>query len=182
MSVPRIVATGLTALIAAVLSGCMTKPQQPVKADGTYCYAYGRAYRQLLSCTTDAVPSSSVEAEAKQFQGDPSALTVYVVRRRWLDSDAAVALRVDEQAPIATVPRSLVRLRLRPGAHQLVVTWDSRLAGLLVFCDAGEVQYVELNCPQWAWRTDYRLEQISAEDGQVQAIRSKLIADLAVLR
>ena len=182
MSNRRVIVLGLLGLSATTLAGCMTKPLQPVRADGTYCYAYGRAYRQLLTCTTDPVPPSTVEAEAKQFQADPSALTVYVIRRRWNDSDRAVPLVVDDRAPVTTVPRSFVRLRLRPGTHQLSVTWDSRLAGLRVSGGAGDVQYVELNGMQWAWRTDYWFEQVADDDGQVQAARSKLIADVVVLR
>jgi len=182
MSNRRVIVLGLVGLSAAALPGCMTKPLQPVRADGTYCYAYGRAYRQLFTCTTDPVPTSAVEAEAKQFQADPSALTIYVIRRRWNDSDRGVQMVVDDRAPITTVPRSLVRLRLRPGVHQLSVNWDGRLAGLRVVGNAGDVQYVELNGMQWAWRTDYWFEQAGADDGQVQAIKSKLIADVAMLR
>lgn len=182
MSNRRVVAIGLLGLLAAALTGCMTKPLQPVRDDGTYCFGYGRAYRQLFTCTTDPVPPPTVEAEVKQFQADPSALTVYVIRRRWNDANRAIPLVVDNQAPITTVPRSLVRLRLRPGVHLLSAAWDNRLAGFRVFGGPGEVQYVELNGMQWAWRTDYWFEQVADDDGQVQAARSKLIADVVVLR
>lgn len=182
MSNRRVIVLGLAGLSATALPGCMTKPLQPVRADGTYCYAYGRAYRQRFTCTTTPVPPDSVEADAKRFQPDPAALTVYVVRRRWLDSVDAVPLAVDGQETIMTVPLSLVRLRLRPGKHELSVAWEGRFAGLRVEGNAGDVRFVELNGTQWAWSTDYRLEQIAAEDGQVQAIRSKLIADVAVFR
>lgn len=180
MSNRRVIVLGLLGLSATALPGCMTKPQQPVRADGTYCYAYGRAYRQRFTCTTDAVPAAQVEAEAKRFQPDPSALTIYVIRRRWLDSRDAVALTVDNHAPITTLPESFVRIRVRPGAHQLGVAWDDRTAGARVDGSAGDVRYVELAGTQWAWRTDYRLEQVAAEGGQLQAIQSKLIADVAV--
>lgn len=178
----RVIVLGLMGLSAAALTGCMTKPLQPVRPDGTYCYAYGRAYLQRFTCTTEAVPTPAVEAEAKRFQPDPAALTVYVVRRRWLDSVEAVPLTVDSQETIRTVPLSLVRLRLRPGKHDLSVSWDSRFAGLRVEGNAGDVRFVQLNGTEWAWSTDYRLEQVAAEDGQPQAMRSKLIADLALLR
>lgn len=182
MSNRRVIVLGLLGLSAAALPGCMTKPLQPVRADGTYCYAYGRAYRQQFTCTIGPVPPASVEADAKRFQADPAALTIYVVRRRWLDSNDAVPLTVDGHEPITTVPLSLVRLRLRPGTHQLSVAWDSRFAGLRVEGSAGDVRFVELTGTQWAWRTDYWLEHVAADDGQVQAIRSKLVADLAVSR
>lgn len=182
MSNRRVIVFGLMGLSAAALPGCMTKPLQPVRPDGTYCYAYGRAYRQRFTCTAEAVPTAAVEAEAKRFLADPAALTVYVVRRRWLDSVAAVPLTVDGQETIMTVPLSLVRLRLRPGKHGLSVSWDSRFAGLRIEGNAGDVRFVQLNGTEWAWSTDYRLEQVAAEDGQAQAIRSKLIADVAVFR
>lgn len=182
MSNRRVIVLSLMGLSAVALPGCMTKPLQPVRADGTYCYAYGRAYRQLFTCTNKPVPPASVEADAKRFQPDAAALTVYVVRRRWLDSVDAVPLTVDGHETTMTVPLSLVRLQLRPGRHELSVSWDSRFAGLRVEGNAGDVQFVELNGTQWAWSTHYRLEQVAAEDGQVQAIRSKLIADVAALR
>lgn len=182
MSNRRVIILGLMGLSAAALSGCMTKPLQPVRSDGTYCYAFGKSYRQRFTCTTRPVPPASVEADAKHFQPDPAALTVYVVRRRWLDSFDAVPLTVDGQEAVTTVPLSFVRLRLRPGKHELSVAWDDRFAGLRVEGSAGDVRFVELDGTQWAWRTDYRLEQVAAEDGQAQAIRSKLIADVAVFR
>ncbi|CAD5366634.1 conserved hypothetical protein [Rubrivivax sp. A210] len=174
----RTLLLGLTAVGLMPLAGCMTKPIHPVNADGTYCHRIGRSYRPTLTCTPQAVPAASVEAEAKRFEGTAGALTVYVLRRNWGDALVAVPITVDGTTGAATIPDSLVRLRLAPGNHRLAAKWDGRDADINVDGQAGEVRVVELKGSGWAWGNTFSWQVVRLEDVRERAQATKLVADV----
>lgn len=174
----RTVALGLLGAALVPLTGCVTKPLEPVNADGTYCYSIGRRPRNKLSCTPETVPPLAVEAQAMRFEGSADALTLYVVRKRWGDSINPAVVSLDGRTRITTIPESLVRLRLKPGEHRLAVEWDGRATERVVSGAAGEVRFVELVGWFWSWGGEYHWEEGSAEASRPRAISSKLIADL----
>src|SRR5574343_2066794 len=108
--------TLLIALAAAglvPLSGCMTKPLRPVNADGTYCYRIGKSYRPKLTCTPTPVPAAQVESQARDCGGSADRLTVYLVRKRWGNTEHVISVSTPGTAPAQTVPESFARLRDR---------------------------------------------------------------------
>lgn len=174
----RTLLLGLAVVGLAPLAGCMTKPLRSVNADGTYCHRIGKSYRPTLTCTPAAVPTDAVEADAKRFEADPTALTVYVMRSRWGDASVVVPVTIDGAASAATIPVSLVRLRLKPGAHRLSAPWEGRSADIEVQGRAGDLRVVELVGSGWAWGTSFRWEAVQADEVKSRAQASKLVADL----
>lgn len=174
----RTVLVGLATAGLVPLSGCMTKPPRPLNVDGTYCHSVGKRPRNKLTCTPAAVPSASVEAEAKQFAAAPGALTVYVLRRRWGDASVVVPITVDGVVRASTIPESLVRLRLKPGAHRLLTEWEGRSTGIEVVGQAGDVRVVELNGSGWAWGNTFDWQLARLDDVKARAAASKLVADI----
>jgi hypothetical protein len=162
----------------APLAGCMTKPLRSVNTDGTYCHRIGKSYRPKLTCTPAAVPTDAIEAEAKRFDADPAALTVYVLRSSWGDASVVVPVTVDGSASAATIPVSLVRLRLKPGAHRVTAQWEGRSVDINVEGRAGDLRVVELVGSGWAWGTSFRWEAAQADAVKARALASKLVADL----
>lgn len=161
------------------LAGCMTKPLQPVRDDGTYCFRIGRSYRPTLTCTTQPVPSTTADLEAKRFEPDPSALTVYLVRHRWGDVRNQVLVTVDEGTSVLTVPESFIRLRLPPGSHRVALTWEGKTATQEVDGKAGEVRFIQLAGSVWSWGSSYVWAAVERGDAQQRALKSRLIADIA---
>ncbi len=174
----RTLLLGLAVVGLAPLAGCMTKPLRAVNADGTYCYRIGKSYRPTLTCTPTAVPTDAVEAEAKRFEADPAALTVYVLRSRWGDASVVVPVTVDGAASATTIPVSLVRLRLKPGAHRVSALWEGRSNDVSVEGRAGDLRVVELVGSGWAWGTSFSWQMAQAESVKARAQASKLVADL----
>ena len=178
----RTLTLGALATAMVFLAGCMTKPVRPVNPDGTYCYRIGKSYRPKLTCTPGPIPSVSVEEDAKRFAGTAGALTVYVLRRSWNDASVVVPVKVDGADGAATIPESLVRLRLTTGKHKLSATWDGREVGISVEGLAGDVQMVELKGTGWAWGSTFSLQAVHLDDVRERAQVSKLVADADLSR
>lgn len=178
----RTLLVGLAAVGLLPLAGCMTKPIRPVNADGTYCHRIGRSYRPKLTCTPEAIPTAAVEAEAKRFEGMAGALTVFVLRRSWGDASVVVPVTVDGAAGAATIPESLVRMRLAPGKHSLSAKWDGLSADIAIDGQAGEVRVVELKGSGWAWGNTFSWKEVRLDDGRERAMATKLVADVRLSR
>lgn len=173
---------GALATAALLLSGCMAKPIRPANSDGTYCHRIGKTYRPTLTCTLEPVPPATVEADAKRFAGMAGALTVYVMRRGWGDASVVVPFKVDGAVGAATIPESLVRLRLAPGKHSLSVLSDGRSTDIAIEGRAGDVQIVELKGLGWAWGATFRWQAVRLNDVRERAKASKLVADVDLYR
>ena len=178
----RTLLLGLAVVGLAPLAGCMTKPLRSVNADGTYCHRIGKSYRPKLTCTPTAVPTDAVEAEAKRFEADPAFLTLYVLRRRWGDASMVVPVTLDGAAGVVTIPESLARLRLKPGAHRLSAQWEGRTVDISVQGRAGDLRVVELVGSGWTWGTSFSWETVQADEVKSRAQASKLVADLDLRR
>lgn len=182
MSQRRTLMLGLGAAVLAPLAGCMSKPLQPVSADGTYCHRIGRSFRAKSTCTPAAVPTDAAEAEAKRFDADPTSLTLYVLRRRWGDASVVVPVSVDGAAAASTIPESLVRLRLHPGSHRVSAQWEGHTLDIGVVGRAGDLRIVELVGSAWVWGTHFSWEAAQADAVRSRALASKLVADLDLRR
>jgi len=171
----------LGALAAATvpLAGCATRPLRSANADGTYCFRRGRVRgHPPAACTPTKIPPGSVEAEAKRFEPAPDRLTLYVVRKRWGDSENVVRIASDGAAWVITVPESFARLRLAPGSHQLTAHWSDATTALQISGQPGEVLYVELIGSTWAWGSTYRLELGDPRTVRARAADLRLVADV----
>lgn len=165
--------------VATLLSGCATAPARPVESDGTYCYRIGKSNRHHLTCTVLPIPSDAVEVDAKRFEPTPGAATVYIVRRRWGDTANRVPVFIDEQPGMSTIPNSMVRVRLRPGSHQVVIEWEGQRHVKFVDARAGDVLFVEVDGSVWSWGSTYQWAEPDAEGARQRALRTKLVADVA---
>lgn len=178
----RTLLIGLAAVGLIPLAACMSKPLQPVNADGTYCHRIGKSYRPTLTCTATAVPLDTAETEAKRFDADPASLTVYVLRRRWGDASVVVPIWVDAAASASTIPDSLVRLPLQPGSHRVSAKWQGRTLVIDVEGRASELRVVELIGSGWAWGSSFSWQAVQADTVQSRAQASKLVSDLDLRR
>lgn len=168
-------AVGGSALLTA---GCMTKPLRPTNADGTYCFRIGKSYRPTLTCTPAPIPSEAIETDAKRFEPTAGKLTVYLVRKRWGDSQNVVRVSSNDGSAVDTVPESFARWRLPAGGHRLSVRWPEGSASLDVAGAAGEVVFVEVVGSVWAWGSTYRLERGDAAESRQRAMPLRLVADV----
>lgn len=176
----RTLIVGLGGLVLLPLGGCATQPPRPLNPDGTYCFVFGK-YGRYRTCTAQPVPTDAVEKEALRFEPESALLTVYVVRRRWTDKLNQVPISVDGSPPVATVPNSVVRVRLRPGRHHITLKWEGVEQALDVEGRAGDIRYVQLAGFVSTWGTSYKWESGSDEDARARASKSKLIADLRLV-
>lgn len=163
---------------ATLLSACMSVPARPVEADGTYCHRIGKSYRQKRTCTALPVPSDATEAGAKRFEPASDAATLYIVRRRWGDTANRVPVSLDDRPAFLTIPDSVVRVRLKPGNHQVAIEWEAQRQVRIVSVGVGEVLFVEVEGSVWAWGSTYSWAGPDAEGARRRALRSKLIADI----
>jgi hypothetical protein len=182
LSQRRFLMVGLAAVGLLALAGCMTKPIQPANADGTYCHRTGTSYRPTLTCTPEAVPTAAGEAKAKRFEGMTGVLTLFVLRQSWGDASVVVPVSVDGAGGAATIPESLVRLRLAPGKHSVSAKWDGFSADITVDGQAGEVRVVELKGSGWAWGKTFKWKSVRLEDVRERALATKLVADVLLAR
>jgi len=159
-----------------VLAGCATAPE-PRSADSrTYCMQTIRTRRTV--CTPEPVPSAAAETDAKRFEATSGALTVYVVRSAWTDAVRPLTVTVDGTAQIGTLPRSLIRLRLAPGTHQLAFEWNARVHGVTVAGDAGELRIVELAGSSVPLDREYHWSDADPAGAKLRARSTRLVADV----
>ena len=175
----RIAWIAMATLSAAALAGCASRWERPLQADGSYCYVFGKQKKSV--CTPEAVPSAAADLQAKQFAADTAAFTLYVVRHSSNDGIVRVPIAVDGSAPMVTVPESMVRMRLKPGSHQITATWNGKTVSQAVQGQAGEVQFVQLAGSVWAWGGEYKLETGDQEHARKLALKSRLVADVGAL-
>lgn len=171
---------GLLALSgwAVILAGCASKPPLALTAQGHACFEFGKPPRRRKTCTPEPVPAPEVEAAAKRFEPAADRLTVYVVRQRWLDAANRVALSLDGGPEAVTVPRSLVRMRMKPGTHRLAATWPDGSTAFEFDGAAGQVLFIELKGAVWAWGSEYRFEVGEPASSRERAAALRLIGDL----
>ena len=80
-----------------------------------------------------------------------------------------VPATVDGAAGVATIPESLARLRLKPGAHRLSTQWEGRAEDISVQGRAGDLRVVELVGSGWAFGTSFSWEAVRADEVKSRA-------------
>ncbi len=175
MKTDRIAVVGVAMSMAFLLAGCAHRWEQPVRADGSYCFVIGKAHHS--TCTMQPVPTAEADAAAKRFQPDKEALIVYVVRNRWADAVNRVPVSVDAGSALMTVPESMMRVRLTPGRHQLALSWEGNSTTQTVEGQAGEVRFVQLVGFVSSWSSSYGWDASDVDGARARALKSRLIAD-----
>lgn len=170
----------LFALLAAagVLAGCVTPPPPSRTAEVPHCYKTNKG--RVIACTAAPVPSLNADAEAKQFAADPNALTVYVVRRNWGDGRNFVKVQAEGSAPVDTLPNTMVRFKLRPGAHQVAFDFEGQRQTTRVDGKAGDVRFVRIDGMVWSWKSTYEWASEPQEATRERALKARLVGDVVV--
>lgn len=181
MLMRRSLTLGGIAALGMTMTGCATRLPARLEADGTYCHRLGRRPHQKVACTPGPVPPDSTDADAKRFEGDPRALTLYVLRHRWLDAHRAVEVQVDGRTVAVTVPAALLRLTVSPGRHALAVEWDGQRAEAIVEGSIGEVRTVELVGSSWFWGDRFAWQHSTVDDLRRRAAGARLVADVNLI-
>ena len=174
----RILVLAASATSLALL-GCASTGSDVSRRSGPYCYRNAR--NRPVVCTSESTPGLDVEAEAKRFEADPDALTVYVVRSGWGDTRHLVAVSVDDSGPIETVPQSMVRMRLRAGVHRIAYDFEKDRGVIQVSGTPGEVRFIRLSGDFWVWGGSFGWSHEDEEVAKWRARRTRLVADLRTL-
>ena len=178
----RTASLGASLLAVAALAGCANPPlgsSTPGIADpARHCVLDNRA--RVRVCTTHAVPSAAVDQEAKRLQGDPGALTIYVVRQSWGDSRELLRLSVDARpADIETTPDSMVRLRLAPGEHRLSFEHAGQHRSTPIAGAAGEVRLLWIRREPWSFARELLWGEEPEATTRDRVKQTRLVADIS---
>lgn len=163
---------------AAVLAGCATPPPPNPAAEIPHCYKTSRG--RIIACTSAPVPSLNADADAKRFAPDPSALTVFVVRRNWGDGRNFVKVYSDGGPGVETLPNTMVRLKFKPGAHVIAFEFEGKRQSTTVEGKAGDVRFVRIDGTVWSWKSSYEWASEPEASIRERALKSRLVADVAV--
>ena len=161
------------------LVGCASTGSDVSQRSGPYCYRNVR-HRPIV-CTSESTPGLDVEAEAKRFEADPDAFTVYVVRSGWGDTRHLVPVSVDDSRPIETVPHSMVRLRLRAGVHRIVFDFERDQGAIEIAGALGQIRFIRLAGDFWVWGGSFGWSPGDEEITKRRARRTRLVGDLRLL-
>jgi hypothetical protein len=158
------------------LGGCAGGPAPAEPPQRTYCLQTIRLRRTV--CTPEPIPPRPVELEAKRFQPERGVLTLYIVRRSWVDKIVPITISVDGVVHIGTLPDSLIRLRVMPGEHEIAFERDGKDRRHRVRGGGGEVLFVELAGSSWPLHPTYRWSDADPAGARERAQDSRLVADL----
>ena len=169
----------VVSIAALTLAGCANSPPQSNRRSGPLCYRNRR--NRPVVCTSAATPSLAVEAEAKRFEADSNALTVFVIRSSWGDTRHLITVSVDNADAVETLPRSMIRMRLRPGHHQITFEFEGRQVPIDIQGSAGEVSFLRLGGEFSFWGSSYGWFREPDEAIRRRALKARLVGDLLVL-
>lgn len=163
-------------LLACMLAGCVTPPPPDRAAEVPHCYKTNKG--RIIACTSTPAPSLDADAQAKQFSPDPSALTVYVVRRNWGDGRNFVKVNADGGAATETLPDTMVRFRLKPGPHTITFEFEGQRKSATVDGKAGDVRFVRIDGMVWSWKSTYEWASEPEAAIRERATKARLVADV----
>lgn len=161
---------------AALLAGCATPPAPDPTAEAPYCHKTSKG--RVIACTRGPAPSLVADADAKRFAPDPSALTVYVVRRNWFDGGNFVNVQADNGPTAETLPDTMVRIKVRPGPHTVAFEFGGQRQSTSVQGQAGDVRFLRIDGTVWAWKSSYAWAAEPEAGIRDRARKARLVADL----
>jgi hypothetical protein len=155
----------------SVLQGCA---QQPLVGNASYC----DTIRGFRTCITGPIPSIENERQAKLFASRPDVLTVYLIRNQINDRPGQVLVTFDGTRSVITIPRSMVRITLPAGTHELVLNDHGQQRSLQLAGRNGEVQFVQIHL-EYGWVDyGYRFRIANDAETRLRAANCKLIGDV----
>ena len=163
--------------LGMLMAGCATKPPPDPAAELPHCYKTNKG--RVIACTSGPVPSLNADADAKRFTPDPELLTVYVVRRNWGDGRNFVKVQADNGPVADTLPDTMVRIKLRPGAHTIAFEFDGARREKIVDGKAGDMRFVRIDGMVWSWKSTYQWADDPEEKIRERALKARLVADVA---
>ena len=163
---------------AGLLAGCATPPTPNPTAEVPYCHKTNKG--RVIACTQGPVPSLNADAEAKRFTPDPSALTVYVLRRNWGDGRNFVKVQADGGPTVETLPDTFVRMKLKPGRHEIAFDFEGRGQSMAIEGRAGEVRFLRIDGMVWTWKSTYEWASEPEAAIRERALKARLVADLSL--
>jgi len=163
---------------AGLLAGCATPPPPNPAAEIPHCYKTNKG--RTIACTSAPVPSLNADADAKRFAPDPSALTVFVVRRNWADGRNFVKVYSDGGPGVETLPNTMIRLKFKPGAHVIAFEFEGKRQSITVEGKAGDVRFVRIDGTVWSWKSSYEWAAEPEASIRERALKSRLVADVTV--
>jgi hypothetical protein len=162
----------------ALLAGCATPPPPDPAAELPHCYKTNKG--RVIACTQAPAPSLNADADAKRFTPDPTALTVYVVRRNWGDGRHFIKVQADGGPTVETLPNTMVRYRLKPGTHTIAFEFEGQRPATTVAGNAGDVRFVRIDGMVWTWKSTFAWATESEDAIRGRALKARLIADRSV--
>lgn len=180
---PAYPATHFSVILASVLTvsllaGCATSNGVDSTAEVPYCYKTSKG--RVKACTQMPAPSLNADAQAKRFTRDPSALTVYVVRRNWGDGGLIVKVSADNGMAAETLPNTMVRLKLKPGAHTFAFDFEGARQVVTIDGNAGDLRFIRIDGTVWAWKSTFVWATEGESAIRERARKARLVADLAI--
>lgn len=158
-------------VIGALIAGCAAVPNQGYLAEGRYCYKKGKN----TLCTTEAVPATTVEANAKQFARATGDHIVWITRNGKFDTFGKVTVTASGRE-IDTFPQTVSRLVVAPGALTMAIPNRTRGQQVVTISgEAGAQTYVDLTPDVGLFRTYFSLQQIAEKEGRQKVLAGKLI-------
>jgi hypothetical protein len=111
---------------------------------------------------------------------DPKALTVYVVRRNWGDGRNFVKVQADNGPVVDTLPNTMVRIKLQPGAHSISFEFEGARQSKAVDGRAGDVRFVRIDGMVWSWKSTYQWADEPEGEIRERALKARLVGDVVV--
>jgi hypothetical protein len=167
---------GASGASSAILSACATQATSDLGGSRIYCLPRARQRRRL--CMLERIPSAAREEESKRFQPHDVLLTIYIVRWDEIDATRRICVVVDGGVNVATIPRSMARLRVPPGRHYFSFTWDGLTQVHALDGTRGSVMFLELAGTGKSLEQSYHWVSDDTVGTRARAQQSTLIADL----
>lgn len=168
-----------TAMSATTLLAACATPTPPAQAEALgHCTKNRKG--QAIACTRTPAPSPDEDAAAKRFLPDPSALTVYVVRRNWADAIRVVPVQAGSGPAVDTLPDTMIRMRLAPGRHDISFLSDGVRQVTTVEGRGGDLRFLRIEGVNWAWQQGFTWIEEPQEATRRRALEARLVADVTL--
>lgn len=172
----RVFTVGGIGATGIFLGACATKATSDLGGSRVYCLPRVRRRRRL--CMLERIPSTARQEESKKFLPHDVLLTIYIVRWDEIDATRRICVVVDGGVNVATIPRSMARLRVPAGRHHFSFSWDGLTQVHTLDGTSGAVMFLELAGTGKSLEQSYRWVSGDIAGTRFRAQQSTLIADL----
>jgi hypothetical protein len=164
-----------------VLAGCAGVSAPPARlAQPTDGFCRWKSKPRSPVCVPAQLVGEQAMREALALTGRADRLTVYVLRNNWADPVQPAEVSLPGREALPTLPRTMLRLSLPAGEHELSVRWAPGTSGTSSYRVAGQSGEVRLlRLVGWAFwsKVDFQLSALDADAARELAAQSRLLAD-----